>query len=109
MSVPAPSRTSASRTNAALPEGCYVEIERILLTPEQRAAGLPADTAATPYRLLLNGFLLAPAAPGEAATVRSLIGREHTGTLRGRATGYQHSFGEPVPELIRLGLPREVV
>lgn len=88
-----------------LPEGAYVEIERVLLTPQQRTANLPADTRATPYVLRLHGFLAAPAAPGGPARIRSLIGREHTGTLRGAATGYAHTFGPPVPELLRVGLP----
>ena len=83
-----------------LPHGAYVEIERVLLTPQQRTAALPEDTARTPYVLRLHGFLLDPAAIGAPARIRSLIGRTHTGTLRGPAEGYRHSFDPPVPCLL---------
>ncbi|MDO5628125.1 MAG: 2-amino-4-oxopentanoate thiolase subunit OrtA [Mobilicoccus sp.] len=87
-----------------VPEGTWVEIERVLLTPEQRASNLPPETAAQPYVLRLNGFLTADAAEGEEVTVRSLIGHEHTGRLVRVDPSYDHSFGRTVPELLRIGL-----
>lgn len=87
-----------------LPEGSYVEIERVLLAPDERAPNLPADTARTPYVLRLHGFLAHDGRPGDHVRVRSLIGRVHGGTLLGPASGYDHSFGPPVVELIGVGL-----
>lgn len=83
--------------------GTWVEIERVLLRPEERAAGLPADTAATPYVLRVSGFLKADAELGAEVVVTSLIGHEHRGILRLENPGYSHSFGSTVPELLKIG------
>lgn len=89
---------------ATVPAGTWVEIERVLLRPEQRATNLPPETAATPYVLRLNGFLTADAHEGEEVSVRSLIDHEHTGRLVRVDPHYDHSFGATVPELLRIGL-----
>jgi len=83
--------------------GTWVEIERVLLKPEQRAANLPEDTAKTPYLLRLSGFLQEDAELGQEVRVRSLIGQEHRGTLRLVNPSYSHSFGSTVPELLAIG------
>lgn len=83
--------------------GTWVEIERVLLRPEERAAGLPADTAATPYLLRVSGFLAADAELGAEVVVTSLIGHEHRGILRLENPSYSHSFGSTVAELLKIG------
>ncbi len=83
--------------------GTWVEIERVLLSPEQRAANLPEDTAKTPYRLRISGFLQADAELGSEVTVTSLIGHTHRGILRLENPSYTHSFGATVPELLHIG------
>lgn len=88
-------------------EGTWVEIEQTVLNPPERAQGIPADTAATPLMLWLNGFATHPARVGEQVTVRSLIGRTHTGTLRTINPGYTHSFGDTVGELLTIGTEYE--
>ena len=85
-------------------KGTWVEIESIVLKPEERAPGLPEDTAATPYVLRLSGFLEEDAEVGQEVSVRSLIGRRHRGVLRLVNPGYDHSFGATVPELLAIGL-----
>ena len=84
--------------------GSWVEIEAVLLAPQERADNLPEDTRATPYVLRLSGFLAADAELGQQVSVRCLIGRAHRGTLRLVNPGYDHSFGATVPELLRIGL-----
>ncbi len=84
--------------------GTWVEIESIVLKPEERAPGLPEDTAATPYVLRLSGFLEKEAEVGSDVTVKSLIGRTHRGVLRAVNPSYDHSFGATVPELLVIGL-----
>ena len=84
--------------------GTWVEIEQIVLTPEQRAPTLPEDTARVPYVLLVSGFLVEPAELGGPARVRTLIGRELSGTLKTVNPSYRHSFGNTVPELLTIGL-----
>ncbi len=84
--------------------GTWVDIERTLLGPEQRATGIPADTAATPYVMRVSGFLTSDADLGAECRVRSLVGHEHAGTLREVNPSHAHSFGPVVPELLTIGL-----
>ena len=88
----------------SVPAGTWVQIEQILLEPHERAPTLPEDTRATPYVLLVAGFLVEDAELGAPARVRTLIGRELAGTLKAVNPGYSHSFGETVPELLGIGL-----
>ena len=92
---------------AKIEKGSWVEIKRTVLEPEQRAANLPEDTKKTPYVLRLSGFLTADAELGDLVTVRSLIGREHQGTLISVNPSYSHSFGNTMPELLHIGIDEE--
>jgi hypothetical protein len=88
--------------NGKVPAGTWVEIERTLLTPEQRAPQVPEDTKKTPYVVRISGFLTEPAELGQTARIRSLIGRIHSGQLREVGPRYAHSFGNAVPELLNI-------
>jgi len=88
--------------NRIAPE-TWVEIEQVVLTPEQRAPTLPDDTRQTPYVLRVSGFLIEPAVIGEQARIRTVIGRELHGVLKTVNPSYTHSFGETVPELLTIG------
>jgi len=83
--------------------GTWVEIEQVVLDPQERAPGIPEDTAAVPLLLRVAGFLAEDAAVGEPARVRTLIGRELDGVLRVVRPHYTHSFGDVVPELLTIG------
>jgi len=87
--------------------GTWVEIEKIILTPEQRAPTLPEDTKKVPYVLNVSGFLLEDAELGSEVRIRTLIGRELEGTLKTVNPSYEHTFGKVVPELLRIGLKEE--
>lgn len=87
--------------------GTWVEIEQVVLTPEERAPTLPPETKATPYMMRASGFLAEDAELGQEATIRTIIGRELHGTLRVVNPGYNHSFGETVPELLTIGVSGE--
>ncbi len=87
-----------------LKAGTWVEIEAVLLTPEERAPNLPPDTAQVPYILKLSGFLTEDAAMGKEVAIRTLIGREHRGVLKVANPSYAHSFGATVPELLTIGM-----
>ncbi len=84
--------------------GTWVEIEQIILTPEQRAPTLPEDTKLAPYVLRVSGFLAESAELGGSACIRTMIGRELSGTLVKVNPSYSHSFGNTVPELLTIGL-----
>ncbi len=88
--------------------GTWVEIEKILLTPEQRAPQVPDDTRATPYVMKVSGFLFADADVGKEVEITTLSGRKVGGTLRIVRPHYEHSFGETVEELLHIGLGGEL-
>lgn len=84
-------------------KGTWVEIERVLLQPEQRAPNLPEDTRKCPYVLRISGFLQDDAEMGAEVKIRSIIGHEHVGVLRVVNPSYGHSFGTTVTELLTIG------
>lgn len=85
----------------------WVEIEQIVLTPEERAPSLPPETKAVPYVMRVSGFLIAEAELGQEVSIRTIIGRELRGTLRVPNPSYSHSFGDMVPELLTIGTEAE--
>jgi 2-amino-4-ketopentanoate thiolase alpha subunit len=87
--------------------GMWVQIEQVVLEPADRAPTLPSDTREVPYVMRVSGFLLDDATVGTPARIRTLIGRELTGTLTTVNPSYHHSFGDTVQELLRIGLDRE--
>jgi len=84
-------------------KGTWVEIEQVVLTPEQRASTVPEDTRQTPYLMRVSGFLQEDGVIGQAASIRTIIGRELRGTLRTVNPSYTHSFGATVRELLEIG------
>jgi hypothetical protein len=88
--------------------GTWVEVEKIILTPEERAPTLPEETKKVPYVLNVSGFLLEDAEVGSPARIRTMIGRELDGTLKTVNPSYTHSFGTVVPELLDIGLGEDV-
>jgi len=44
---------------------------------------------------------------GQEATIRTIIGREFTGTLITVNPSYSHSFGQTIPELLTIGTELE--
>lgn len=87
-----------------IPKGTWVEIERVLLQPEDRAPNLPEETRSCPYVLRISGFLQEDAGLGAQVTVHSLIGHPHQGVLKVVNPSYSHSFGATVPELLHIGV-----
>jgi len=87
--------------------GTWVEIELVILTPEQRAPTLPEDTKQVPYVLRVSGFLVEAADLDGPAHIRTMIGRELSGVLKTVNPSYSHSFGSTVPELLTIGTEAE--
>jgi hypothetical protein len=88
-------------------KGTWVEIVQVILRPEERASSLPEDTKKVPYTLRVSGFLMQDRSLGETALIRTIIGRELTGTLVTVNPSYSHSFGTTVPELLTIGTEYE--
>ena len=83
--------------------GTWVEIHSIVLAAGERAPQVPADTQGVPLEMRVKGFLAAPAALGDAASIVTAAGRSLSGTLVAVNPAYSHGFGPPVPELSSIG------
>jgi hypothetical protein len=83
-------------------KGSFVQIEKMLLSPEQRAPQVPDDTKKTPYMLWINGFLLNDANMGDEVEIKTLIGRIQKGKLVDNNVKYSHDFGNPIVELLEV-------
>jgi 2-amino-4-ketopentanoate thiolase alpha subunit len=85
--------------------GQWVQVFNVLLKPGERAPGLPEETAALPLTMKVKGFLVdSGAAEGETVTIRTVTGREVRGELIDVNPVYPVDYGEPQPELLRIGL-----
>jgi len=98
---------SGPGTDAARPDRCvageWVEVERVLLEPADRSPGLPPETVGKQLLVWVKGFAHSGAALGEDVTIETMSGREVTGRLSAVNPGYTHTFGDPIPELSRVG------
>ncbi|MEZ5126736.1 MAG: 2-amino-4-oxopentanoate thiolase subunit OrtA [Thermoleophilia bacterium] len=83
--------------------GDWVEIERVVLEPDERAEGLPPETAGKPLMVWVKGFAQGAAVVGEALTVETMSGRLVSGRLFAVNPGYYHTFGAPIAELTHVG------
>ncbi|WP_168581563.1 2-amino-4-oxopentanoate thiolase subunit OrtA [Gephyromycinifex aptenodytis] len=97
------SQTSHGAAGTLVAAGTWVEIQKVLLQPQERASNVPDDTRATPFVMRVRGFLDADGIVGEQVSVTSLIGRVHEGILIDASPAYEHSFGPVVPELLHIG------
>lgn len=84
-------------------QGAWVEIHRCVLQSGERAPRVPEDTQRVPLEMRVKGFLVAPAAPGEAAEIVTPVGRRLQGTLTEINPAYTHGFGAPLPVLSSIG------
>lgn len=85
-------------------KGEWVQIYSIVLKPEERAPQLPEDTKKVPLELRVKGFLLEDARIGDEVTIETVIGRRVSGKLEKVNPRYEHDFGNPIPELLRIGI-----
>ncbi|MDA3936323.1 MAG: 2-amino-4-oxopentanoate thiolase subunit OrtA [Actinomycetota bacterium] len=83
--------------------GEWVEVERVLLEPADRSPNLPPETASQPMLVWVAGFAMSEADLGDEVSVETMTGRTVTGRLSAINPGYYHTFGDPVPELVRVG------
>jgi hypothetical protein len=84
-------------------EGTWVELQQVVLQAGNRAPNVPDDTARVDFVARIRGFLLADARMGGEAIVRTLAGRQVGGRLTAVNPRNPADFGNPVPELLRLG------
>ncbi len=83
-------------------KGDWVQIHQIILKPEERAPQVPEDTKEVPLELWVKGFALHNADIGETVEIETVTGRKASGKLLAVNPRYIHSFGEFVPELLKI-------
>jgi 2-amino-4-ketopentanoate thiolase alpha subunit len=83
-------------------KGDWVQIHQIVLKPEERAPQVPDDTKLVPMELWVKGYALTDAIVGEQIEIETTTGRKLKGELTAVNPRYTHSFGEFVPELLRV-------
>lgn len=84
--------------------GDWVQIHSIVLPAGERAPQVPEETKQVPLEMWCKGFANNEAEIGETVTITTVIGRSLTGELTAINPKYGHSFGTPVPELLRIGV-----
>jgi len=85
-------------------QGDWVMVHSVILKPGERAHQVPEDTRGLPLEMFSKGFLVSDACLGDETQVRTVTGRIEQGTLVEINPGYVHGFGEPVKELMTIGL-----
>ena len=84
-------------------KGDWVQVQQIVLEPNQRSPKVPEDTRKVPLVLLVKGFLTSGAKEGDKVTITTVIGREVIGELVALCPSYSHSFGPAPRELVSIG------
>jgi len=84
--------------------GDWVEISQIVLQPNERAPGLPPDTAVLPHTLRTSGVAQEAGEIGMTISIRTLAGRLISGELVEINPSCRHDFGRCVPELLQTRL-----
>ncbi len=85
-------------------KGEWVQIERTILKPGERAPQVPEDTQKVPLIMWIKGFLQDDASLGEAVKVRTRTGRIETGRLVSADPVYELNYGDFVPELLKINI-----
>lgn len=84
-------------------KGQWVQIYQVVLRAEDRAPQVPEDTKKVPLEMVVNGFLVDDAEVGEEVQIETFIGRRLIGILRDPEPSYEHKYGHPVPEILKIG------
>jgi hypothetical protein len=77
----------------------YVEIYRMILTPEERAPQLPMDTRQVPFEMRQRGYLISSANIGDMVEIKTMTQRIERGILVQVNPFFSHNFGHYVPIL----------
>ena len=83
-------------------KGEWVRIHKIILQPSERAPQVPDDTKKVPLEMWVKGYLDADAKIGDEVSVVTATGRKETGKLIETNPSYDHSFGQFIPEILKI-------
>jgi len=82
----------------------WVQIRTVILQVGERAPQVPEETQAVPLVMLTKGFANAEAEIGESVSITAFTGLVMEGELVAVNPVYGHNYGEPVPELLQIGM-----
>ena len=84
-------------------KGTWVEIEEIVLTPEDRAKNIPEETKITPLKCWIRGNCNRDCELGEKVEIETNVGRIVKGIVVDVEPGYYHTYGKYVSEIGNVG------
>ncbi len=83
--------------------GSWVQIHQVVLPVGERAPQVPDDTREVPLELRVKGFLLSEGKIDEEVEIETITGRRLKGILEDPDPSYEHKFGRPLPEILKIG------
>ncbi|WP_373898553.1 2-amino-4-oxopentanoate thiolase subunit OrtA [Haloimpatiens sp. FM7315] len=85
-------------------KGTFVEIRRIVLTPEERSNNIPEDTKKTPLVMWVKGFCKKSCNLGDEVEIETITGRTEKGVITDIEPAYTHNFGKYIKETSLIGM-----
>lgn len=83
-------------------KGDWVQICSVVLPAGKRAPQVPEDTQKCDLLMWVKGFIQNDTEEGAEAEVLTVTGRREKGVLCAVNPGYIHSYGQFVPELLKV-------
>ncbi|MBN2541168.1 MAG: 2-amino-4-ketopentanoate thiolase [Bacilli bacterium] len=83
-------------------KNAWVQIQKTILEPSQRATHLPEETKKVPLLMWVKGHLMEPADVGSSVKIKTLTGRIESGILVCENPSYMHTYGAFVPEILQI-------
>lgn len=91
-------------------KGTWVEVEEMVLSPEDRSTIIPEETKRTPLKSFIRGKCLSDCELGEEVQVETNVGRIAKGIIVDIEPGYYHTYGKYVEEISNIGKQaREII
>jgi 2-amino-4-ketopentanoate thiolase alpha subunit len=84
-------------------KGTWVEVEEVVLTPEERSSAIPEETKKTPLKVWVRGNCMKDCSIGEEVEVATLTGRILKGVVVEEKPAYRYGFGEYIEEIQFIG------
>ncbi|MFD3156437.1 2-amino-4-oxopentanoate thiolase subunit OrtA [Haloimpatiens sp. FM7330] len=84
-------------------KGTWVEVTKIVLTPEERSCNIPKDTKVTPLKMWVKGNCKSDCDIGDEVEVETLVGRCEKGIVTAVEPAYTHNFGKYINEISFIG------
>lgn len=90
-------------------KGTFVEVEEIILMPEDRAVNIPEETKKTALKCWTRGKCISDSELGNEVQVETNIGRIASGIIVEVEPGYYHTYGRYVEEISNIGKQARVI